>query len=44
VAKSGPARIATFARERGWRNLRLLSSRNNDYNRDYHELPSLRYE
>jgi predicted dithiol-disulfide oxidoreductase (DUF899 family) len=36
VAKSDPARIRTFARERGWRNLRLLSSRNNAYNRDYH--------
>jgi predicted dithiol-disulfide oxidoreductase (DUF899 family) len=36
VAKSDPARVATFARERGWRNLRLLSSRNNTYNRDYH--------
>jgi predicted dithiol-disulfide oxidoreductase (DUF899 family) len=36
VAKSGPERIRTFARERGWRNLRLLSSRNNSYNRDYH--------
>jgi predicted dithiol-disulfide oxidoreductase (DUF899 family) len=35
VAKSGPERIRTFARERGWRNLRLLSSRNNTYNRDY---------
>src|SRR5204863_4401692 len=35
VAKSDPARIATFARERGWRNLRLLSSRANGYNRDY---------
>ncbi|MGZ8830565.1 MAG: DUF899 family protein, partial [Thermoanaerobaculia bacterium] len=23
-------------RERGWRNLRLLSSANNTYNRDYH--------
>jgi predicted dithiol-disulfide oxidoreductase (DUF899 family) len=34
-AKSDPARIATFARERGWRHLRLLSSRNNNYNRDY---------
>jgi predicted dithiol-disulfide oxidoreductase (DUF899 family) len=40
VAKSAPERIRTFARERGWRNLRLLSSRNNTYNRDYHaELP-----
>jgi len=35
VARSDPARIATFARERGWRNLRLLSSRANGYNRDY---------
>jgi predicted dithiol-disulfide oxidoreductase (DUF899 family) len=35
VAKSDPQRIRTFARERGWRNLRLLSSRNNAYNRDY---------
>jgi predicted dithiol-disulfide oxidoreductase (DUF899 family) len=36
VAKSDPARIRTFAGERGWRRLRLLSSRNNGYNRDYH--------
>jgi predicted dithiol-disulfide oxidoreductase (DUF899 family) len=36
VAKSAPDRIAAFARERGWRHLRLLSSRNNAYNRDYH--------
>jgi predicted dithiol-disulfide oxidoreductase (DUF899 family) len=36
VAKSDPARIRNFARERGWRHLRLLSSRNNSYNRDYH--------
>jgi hypothetical protein len=36
VAKSDPARIGNFAQERGWRNLRLLSSRNNNYNRDYH--------
>ncbi len=36
VAKSDPQRIRTFARERGWRHLRLLSSRNNLYNRDYH--------
>jgi predicted dithiol-disulfide oxidoreductase (DUF899 family) len=36
VARSDPERIRTFARERGWRNLRLLSSRNNDYNRHYH--------
>jgi predicted dithiol-disulfide oxidoreductase (DUF899 family) len=36
VAKSDPSRIGTFARERGWRSLRLLSSQNNAYNRDYH--------
>src|SRR5690348_3446037 len=36
VAKSDPARIANFAQERGWRQLRLLFSRNNTYNRDYH--------
>jgi predicted dithiol-disulfide oxidoreductase (DUF899 family) len=36
VAKSDPARIRNFARERGWRHLRLLSSHNNRYNRDYH--------
>jgi predicted dithiol-disulfide oxidoreductase (DUF899 family) len=35
VAKSDPQRVRTFARERGWRNLRLLSSQNNAYNRDY---------
>jgi predicted dithiol-disulfide oxidoreductase (DUF899 family) len=35
VAKSDPERIRTFARERGWRHLRFLSSRNNTYNRDY---------
>jgi predicted dithiol-disulfide oxidoreductase (DUF899 family) len=36
VAKSGPDRIRNFARERGWRHLRLLSARSNAYNRDYH--------
>lgn len=36
VAKSDPRRIRTFARERGWRDLRLLSSQSNAYNRDYH--------
>src|SRR5207237_7390397 len=36
VAKSAPERIRAFAQERGWRHLRLLSSRNNTYNRDYH--------
>jgi predicted dithiol-disulfide oxidoreductase (DUF899 family) len=36
VAKSPLARIRAHARARGWRNLRLLSSAGNTYNRDYH--------
>jgi predicted dithiol-disulfide oxidoreductase (DUF899 family) len=36
VAKSDPDRIRNFAHERGWHHLRLLSSRGNAYNRDYH--------
>ena len=36
VAKSDPERVRDFARERGWRNLRLLSARGNTYSRDYH--------
>jgi predicted dithiol-disulfide oxidoreductase (DUF899 family) len=35
VAKSPIQRIRALARERGWRNLRLLSSAGNSYNRDY---------
>jgi predicted dithiol-disulfide oxidoreductase (DUF899 family) len=35
VAKSPLSRILTFAEERGWRHLRLLSSAGNTYNRDY---------
>jgi predicted dithiol-disulfide oxidoreductase (DUF899 family) len=35
VAKAPLARILTFAEERGWRRLRLLSSGGNTYNRDY---------
>ena len=35
VAKSRIERIREFARGRGWRNLRLLSSEGNSYNRDY---------
>jgi predicted dithiol-disulfide oxidoreductase (DUF899 family) len=35
VAKSPFARIQEFAHSRGWNNLRLLSSANNNYNRDY---------
>jgi predicted dithiol-disulfide oxidoreductase (DUF899 family) len=36
VAKAPIARVLTFAKERGWRRLRLLSSATNTYNRDYH--------
>jgi predicted dithiol-disulfide oxidoreductase (DUF899 family) len=35
VAKTSPPRLLTFAKERGWRHLRLLSSAGNTYNRDY---------
>jgi predicted dithiol-disulfide oxidoreductase (DUF899 family) len=35
VAKSPLERIRSFAQERGWRNLRLLSSASNTYNHDY---------
>jgi len=35
VAKSPVKRITSFARQRGWRNLRLLSSAKNTYNHDY---------
>jgi predicted dithiol-disulfide oxidoreductase (DUF899 family) len=36
VAKAPLERVLTFAGERGWRRLRLLSSARNTYNRDYH--------
>jgi predicted dithiol-disulfide oxidoreductase (DUF899 family) len=36
VAKSPMQRIREFARERGWNNLRLVSSASNSYNLDYH--------
>jgi predicted dithiol-disulfide oxidoreductase (DUF899 family) len=35
VAKAPLARVLTFAEERGWRRLRLLSSGDNNYKRDY---------
>ncbi len=35
VAKAPIDRILTFAKERGWRRLRMLSSAANTYNRDY---------
>lgn len=36
VAMSPLERLRTFARERGWNRLRLLSSGGNNYNRDYY--------
>jgi predicted dithiol-disulfide oxidoreductase (DUF899 family) len=36
VAKSPLERIRSFARERGWNRVRLLSSAGNNYNRDYY--------
>lgn len=35
VAKTGADRLLAFGRERRWRNLRLLSSATNSFNRDY---------
>jgi predicted dithiol-disulfide oxidoreductase (DUF899 family) len=35
VAKAPLGRVLTFAEERGWRRLQLLSSAGNSYNRDY---------
>jgi predicted dithiol-disulfide oxidoreductase (DUF899 family) len=36
IAKSPIERILAFARARGWSRLRLVSSHDNSYNRDYH--------
>jgi predicted dithiol-disulfide oxidoreductase (DUF899 family) len=36
VAKTSPARLLTFAQERGWHRCRFLSSAANTYNADYH--------
>ena len=36
VGKAPLPRLLTWERERGWRNLRLLSSAGNTFNRDYH--------
>jgi predicted dithiol-disulfide oxidoreductase (DUF899 family) len=36
VARNPLEKIRAHARSRGWRNVRLLSSANNSYNRDYH--------
>jgi predicted dithiol-disulfide oxidoreductase (DUF899 family) len=35
VAKASSPQLLTWAEERGWRHLRLLSSAHNSYNRDY---------
>lgn len=36
VAKTSAERLSTYAKERGWRDLRLVSSQNNTFNGDYH--------
>ena len=36
VAKSPIDRLRSYARDRGWTNLRLVSSAGTSYNRDYH--------
>jgi predicted dithiol-disulfide oxidoreductase (DUF899 family) len=36
VAKAPIDRVLTYARERGWHRLRLVSSAGNSYNRDYY--------
>lgn len=36
IAKTSPDRLGTYARERNWNNLKLVSSLNNTFNRDYH--------
>jgi predicted dithiol-disulfide oxidoreductase (DUF899 family) len=48
VARSPVERLQAFARERGWRSLRLFQDLNDNYSRDYHgvlpdgsEIPSL---
>lgn len=35
IARAGPDKLLTLARDRGWNNIRLLSSRNNSFNADY---------
>ncbi|HZZ49723.1 MAG TPA: DUF899 family protein [Pseudonocardia sp.] len=36
VAKANAARLGTYAQERDWRTVRLVSSQNNTFNHDYH--------
>ena len=39
IGKATPAQLHAIALERGWNDLRLLSSANNDYTRDYQSQP-----
>jgi len=39
VAKASPAQVTAIAEERGWQDVRLLSSQHNDYTRDYLSQP-----
>ncbi|MDQ6436419.1 DUF899 family protein [Mesorhizobium sp. LHD-90] len=36
IAKTTPERLAALARDRGWKNMRLVSAAQNGFNRDYH--------
>jgi predicted dithiol-disulfide oxidoreductase (DUF899 family) len=36
VAKASIERVTAFARDRGWKHLRLLSAKNSAFRRDYH--------
>jgi predicted dithiol-disulfide oxidoreductase (DUF899 family) len=36
IAKAPIERLAAYARERGWKHMRLVSSAGNDFNHDYH--------
>jgi predicted dithiol-disulfide oxidoreductase (DUF899 family) len=36
VAKAPIERVAAFARDKGWKHIRLLSAANNNFKRDYH--------
>lgn len=38
IARSPPERLQSFARERGWRNLKLYRDANDNYSRDYQGL------
>lgn len=39
VGKASPAQLHAIAQERGWQDIRLLSSQDNDYTRDYLSQP-----